>query len=101
MKVCPFHAIHPGESGEVKIDEDRCVGCELCIQECRAKNLTASKDVIPALQAIRSHKGLVYALVAPAILGQFSEEVSPGRLRNALKDIGFDGMIEVALLKAF
>jgi iron only hydrogenase large subunit-like protein len=97
VQVCPFHAIHPGESGQMVIDEELCTGCSLCIQECRAKNLTNSKDVIPALQAIRSHKGLVYALVAPAFLGQFSSEVTPGKLRSALKAIGFDGMIEVAL----
>jgi iron only hydrogenase large subunit-like protein len=97
VKVCPFHAIHPGESGDLVFDEEQCAGCALCIQECRAKNLKESKDIIPALQAIRSHKGLVYALVAPAFLGQFSSDVTPGKLRNALKAIGFDGMIEVAL----
>lgn len=97
VKVCPFHAIHPGESGEILVDEELCTGCSICIQECRAKKLTYSKDVIPALQAIRSHKGLVYALVAPAFQGQFSSEVTPGKLRSALKQIGFDGMIEVAL----
>ncbi len=97
VKVCPFHAIHPGESGEIIIDEDACTGCSICVQECRAKNLKTSKDVIPALQAIRSHKGLVYALVAPAFHGQFSSEVTPGKLRSALKAVGFDGMIEVAL----
>ncbi|MDF2537001.1 MAG: hypothetical protein K0S76_22 [Herbinix sp.] len=97
VKVCPFHAIHPGESGEIIIDENLCVGCSICIQECRARNLKAGKDVIPALQAVRSHKGPVYALVAPAFLGQFSSDVTPGKLRNALKQIGFDGMIEVAL----
>lgn len=97
VKVCPFHAIHPGESGKMIIDEDLCVGCSICVQECRAKNLKTSKDVVPALQALRSHKGLVYALVAPAFLGQFSSDVTPGKLRNALKAIGFDGMVEVAL----
>jgi len=49
------------------------------------------------LKAIRSSKGLVYAIIAPAFLGQFSEEVTPGKIRNALKQVGFDGMIEVAL----
>jgi iron only hydrogenase large subunit-like protein len=97
VKVCPFHAIHPGKSGEIVIDEEQCAGCSICIQECRAKNLTTSKDSIAVLQAIRSHKGLVYALIAPAYLGQFSSDVTPGKLRNALKEIGFDGMIEVAL----
>lgn len=97
VKVCPFHAVHPGEAGEMIVDEEQCAGCSICIQECCAKNITSSKDVIAALQAIRSHKGLVYALVAPAFLGQFSNEVTPGKLRSALKRIGFDGMIEVAL----
>lgn len=97
VKVCPFHAINPDESGKLHIDEEACSGCSFCIQECRAQNLTSSKDVIPALQAIRSHKGLVYALIAPAFLGQFSNEVTPGKLRNAFKKIGFDGMLEVAL----
>lgn len=97
VKVCPFHAINPDESGKLQIDEEACAGCSYCIQECRAKKLTASKDVIPALQAIRSHKGLVYALIAPAFLGQFSSDVTPGMLRNAFKKIGFDGMLEVAL----
>lgn len=97
-KACPFHAIHPGESGEIQIDESECAGCSLCIQECRAKKLSASKDVIPALQALRSHKGLAYALIAPAFLGQFTDNVTPGKLRNALKKVGFDGMIEVSLL---
>ena len=97
INVCPFHAIHPGESGKIEIDETLCVGCSYCVQECRAHNLTTSKDVVSALQAIRSHKGLVYALIAPAFLGQFSSDVTPGKLRNALKIIGFDGMIEVAL----
>lgn len=97
VKVCPFHAIYPDESGKLKIDEKACAGCSFCIQECRANRLTSSKDVIPALQAIRSHTGLVYALIAPAFLGQFSSEVTPGMLRNAFKMIGFDGMLEVAL----
>ncbi|MFA6844457.1 MAG: [Fe-Fe] hydrogenase large subunit C-terminal domain-containing protein [Sphaerochaetaceae bacterium] len=96
-QVCPFHAIHRGEAGNMVIDEDKCAGCSLCIDECRARKLTSSKDIIPAIEAIRSHKGLTYALVAPAFLGQFSKEVTPGKLRTALKQIGFDGMIEVSL----
>lgn len=39
----------------------------------------------------------VYATVAPAIVGQFGEKVSMGKLRTALKLMGFKDMIEVAL----
>lgn len=97
VNVCHFHAVHPDESNELVVDESLCSGCAYCIQECKAKKLTNSKDVIPVLQSLRSHRGLTYALVAPAFLGQFSSDVTPGMLRNALKKVGFDGMIEVAL----
>lgn len=93
---CIFDAVTHGEGG-AQIDKDLCVGCSACIDNCKAKNLTASRDILPTLNAVRSAKGPVYALVAPAFLGQFSKEVTPGKLRNAFKQLGFDGMIEVAL----
>ncbi len=93
---CVFGAILPGEGG-MKIDKDLCVGCSACIDNCKSQKLTASRDIIPALNAVRSAKGPVYALIAPAFLGQFSNEVTPGKLRTAFKQLGFDGMIEVAL----
>ncbi len=95
--VCPFLAITPNQEGGISIDSDKCIGCSACIDHCKGKKLVASKDIIPALQAVRGAKGPSYALVAPAFLGQFSEEVTPGKLRNALKKIGFDGMVEVSL----
>lgn len=39
----------------------------------------------------------VYAIVAPAIVGQFGEKATLGKIRSALKKIGFEDMIEVAL----
>ena len=36
-------------------------------------------------------------MIAPAFLGQYSPEVTPGRLRSAFFKAGFKGMIEVAL----
>ncbi len=68
-----------------------------CIQACQSGNLTASRDVLPALDAVKHAKGPVYALIAPAFLGQFSTVVTPGRLRSAFKLLGFTGMVEVAL----
>lgn len=94
---CPFDAIHPDKSGNNKIIADKCVGCYACIENCPGQKLVASRDIIPALGAIRKNEGLSYALVAPAFLGQFSKEVTPGKLRTALKKIGFDGMVEVSL----
>ncbi|OPZ63679.1 MAG: Iron hydrogenase 1 [Firmicutes bacterium ADurb.Bin506] len=36
-------------------------------------------------------------MIAPAFMGQFSQAVTPGKLRDAFKRTGFSGMIEVAL----
>lgn len=98
-RACAFDAIHsaPEEGGRVAIDVTRCVGCSACIDACAAKKLEASRDAVAAMEAVRRHEGPVYALVAPAFMGQFSEAVTPGMLRSAFLRLGFDGMIEVAL----
>lgn len=94
---CPFGAMDLDEKGNIRIDPDKCMGCQDCIDGCAGEKLKASTDILPALKAVRSSKSLAYALVAPAFLGQFSGDVTPGKLRTALKAVGFDGMIEVAL----
>lgn len=49
------------------------------------------------VEALRDGKKPVYAMIAPAFIGQFSDEVTPGMLRTAFKKLGFAGMVEVAL----
>lgn len=95
--ACLLGAVVRGEDGSVDIDPDLCAGCGACVAACRSGALTASRDILPALAAIKEAEGPVYALVAPAFLGQFSAEVTPGKLRSAFKALGFDGMVEVAL----
>lgn len=93
---CPFGAMKVTKDG-VKIDPESCVGCEECIKSCKTENFKVTSDTIAALKAIRTAKGASYAMIAPAFLGQFSDEITPGKLRTALKMLGFDGMLEVAL----
>ncbi len=93
---CIFQAIGRDEKGNVTIDASKCVGCEECIRRCREKNLTASRDILPALAAVRTGTAPVYAMIAPAFVSQFDRGVTPGRLRSAFKQLGFAGMVEVA-----
>ena len=93
---CLFNAIKIGSDGKLSINED-CVGCSACIDACQAKKLVASKDILPAMKAVLESDQMVYALVAPAFIGQFSPQVTPGMLRGAFRRIGFDGMVEVAI----
>ncbi|MEZ3468579.1 MAG: iron hydrogenase [Schaedlerella sp.] len=94
---CIFDAIRPDEDGKLTINPELCAGCEACIEACRDGRLTASRDVLPAMKAVREAKGPAYMMVAPAFFGQFSEHVTPGQLRTAFKALGFTGMVEVAL----
>lgn len=94
---CIFDAIQWNGDGKLFINPDLCVGCEACIEACKDGRLTASKDVLPAMKAVREAKGPAYMMVAPAFFGQFSANVTPGQLRTAFKALGFTGMVEVAL----
>ena len=94
---CIFDAFERDESGKVSINPEKCVGCGACVDACKLERLAENKDVVPVLQAIRAKKREVYALVAPAFLGQFGERVTVGRLRTAFKAMGFQGMVEVAV----
>jgi len=97
QKSCIFDAIVPDEKGALTIDPKLCTGCSACIEACDYKKLTASRDILPAMKAVREPGAVSYALIAPAFLGQFSDDVTPGMLRNAFKALGFTGMVEVAL----
>jgi len=94
---CIFDAFVTDENGNYKIDPELCCGCSACIDACPGNKLAASRDILPAMKAVRESKGPAYALIAPAFIGQFSEEVTPGMLRSCFKALGFEGMVEVAL----
>lgn len=94
---CIFDAFERDENGKVVINPEKCIGCGACVDACKLERLAENKDVVPVLQAIREKKREVYALIAPAFLGQFGEKVTVGRLRAAFKAMGFKGMVEVAV----
>lgn len=94
--VCLFGAVGRDAEGNVTIDKDNCVGCGACVENCNSKVLLANKETLAVMRDIREGKQ-VYAMVAPAFIGQFSQDVTPGKLRVAFKSMGFAGMIEVAL----
>lgn len=94
---CIFDAFEQGEDGKVHINKEKCTGCGACVDACKLEKLAANKDVVPVLQAVRKEGQEVYALAAPAFLGQFGADVTTGKLRAAFKAMGFQGLIEVAV----
>lgn len=95
VTACMFRALEVRD-GEVVLNPENCVGCARCVEACRNKNLTFSRDAVKAVEILKTQDKPVYALMAPAYVGQFGEAATPGRLRSALKGMGFTGMLEVA-----
>lgn len=93
--ACTFAALEI-KDGQVSFNPEKCTGCAKCIEACQNENLTFSRDSVKALELLKDDKHPVYALMAPAFIGQFGKDATPSRIRTALKQIGFTGMIEVA-----
>jgi len=79
------------------VNGEKCISCGKCVTRCDFGALADKIEFIPLIDLLKDEKTLVYAAVAPAIVGQFGENVSMGKLRTALKMMGFKDMIEVAL----
>lgn len=95
--ACLFSAIKRDEDGKVVVEQNDCTGCGRCLEVCENKGLVERKDLIPILELLHSKSVPVYAMIAPAFNGQFTLDVTAGKLRSAFKCLGFYGMLEVAL----
>ncbi|UWG96657.1 iron hydrogenase [Dehalobacter sp. DCM] len=95
--ACLFNAIVRDMEGNVMIQDRNCTHCGRCIETCSLHRLVDKKEFIPLVDLLKSKEVPVFAIVAPAIIGQFGEDVTMGQLRIALKHLGFYGMVEVAL----
>ncbi|WP_003540297.1 [Fe-Fe] hydrogenase large subunit C-terminal domain-containing protein [Desulfotomaculum nigrificans] len=94
---CLFGAIVRDMEGNVVIKENSCSGCGQCVEVCSHDALVDKKEFIPLVEILKDRKVPVFAIVAPAFYKQFGPNVTAGRLRAALKRLGFYGMVEVAL----
>lgn len=96
QNACPFDAIIIGKDRYgVEINMDTCVGCGICLDLCDNKNFIDKIEFIPLIDTLKKNKKVI-AAVAPAIVGQFGENVSMGQIRAGLKKLGFADMVEVA-----
>jgi len=94
---CFFASLEADETGKVTVNPAIPVGCTSCLMHGKPGNPADRKELLPVFELLNHSDVPVYALIAPAYISQFSEEVTPGKLRSTFKHLGFAGMIEVAL----
>jgi iron only hydrogenase large subunit-like protein len=93
---CPFTAILiDNKSNTTYIDNDKCTDCGLCVEACPKDALMDKVEFIPLINLLGSNSKVI-AAVAPAITGQFGENININHLRTAFKKVGFTDMVEVA-----
>lgn len=93
---CLFSAIKRDKDGKIQVTDD-CTGCADCLENCIHGVFKERSDVVPLFSYLNDREVPVYAMIAPAFLGQFGPDINSGKLRAAFKKLGFYGMIEVAL----
>ena len=94
--ACGVDAIHTDENGKADIDYDKCVSCGMCLVNCPFGAISDKSQIFQVIRAIQAGEK-VYAAVAPAFVGQFGPKVTPGKLRAAMKALGFTDVLEVAI----
>lgn len=95
-RSCPVDAISMDENDIVVIDENKCISCGQCIVSCPFGAISDKSFMVDIIKLINGG-AKVYAMVAPAIEGQFGADVNVGMIRSAIKDLGFEDMYEVSL----
>ena len=96
VAACGVDAIGTDSQGRAVIDQDKCVACGQCLVSCPFGAIVDKGQIFQVIRAIME-KEKVIAIVAPAFIGQFGKHSTPEKFTAAMKQLGFDQVVEVAV----
>ena len=94
-KACGVGAIRSDEHGRADIDYNKCVSCGMCLVNCPFGAIVDKGQIFQLIQSIKRGDEVI-AIVAPAFVNQFPN-MTPAKLREAMKRLGFANTAEVAI----
>lgn len=94
--ACGMDAIDSDSQGRAIIDQSRCVACGQCLVNCPFGAIVDKGQIFQVISSILRGDQVI-AIVAPAFVGQFGREATPEKFTTAMKRLGFDRVVEVAV----
>ena len=95
-QACGVKAIGSDEQGRAEILDDKCVSCGMCMVSCPFGAISDKSQIFQLAHSLREGNKII-AIVAPAYISQFGEDVTPRKFKTALEILGFSDVYEVAL----
>lgn len=95
-RACGVKAITSDEQGRAKIVDDKCVSCGMCMVSCPFGAISDKSQIFQLAHSLREGNK-ISAIVAPAYISQFGDDVTPRKFKAALEVLGFSNVYEVAL----
>lgn len=93
-EACPVGALSKDENGVEHIDPNKCISCGKCVLSCPFGAIAHNSQMIDVLNAVKNGKREVVAMLAPAVIGQFGNDIN--KVIGALEKVGFADVVEVA-----
>jgi len=94
-RACDIGAIKADKERRAVINYEKCTQCGCCKIACPFGAITEQSFTVQLIQKIKAGKR-VYAILAPAFIGQFGVKVKPSQVMGGLKKIGFYDVQEVS-----
>lgn len=94
--ACGMDAIGSDELGRAVINYDKCVSCGMCLVNCPFAAIADKSQIYQIINA-QKRGATITACVAPAFVGQFGKTVTPAKLKAAMRILGFEDVVEVAI----
>ncbi|MCI7574339.1 MAG: 4Fe-4S dicluster domain-containing protein [Oscillospiraceae bacterium] len=94
--ACGMDAIGMDENGKAVINQDKCVSCGQCLVSCPFGAIVDKGQIYQVVRSIVEGNQVI-AIVAPAFIGQFGKYSTPEKFTAAMKRLGFDRVVEVAV----